>query len=156
MTLSRREILKAQAASVAALAAASQAQALLWMTPAIFERAAYHFYTGLSLASLCDEVSATENSQYRKDLRGHRRQLEEWAEYCPESFASRAALINAETARLGNRALDTERFYEKAIQLAHANALPHDEAIAYERASAFYRGRGFDQIASLYLQNARR
>jgi PAS domain S-box-containing protein len=139
-----------------ALEAAAKAEGLLWMTPAIFERAEYHFYTGLSLATLCDEVSATESSQYRKDLRAHHRQLEAWAEHCPESFASRAALINAETARLGNRALDTERLYEQAIQLAHANALPHDEAIAYERASAFYRGRGFDQIASLYLQNARR
>ena len=139
-----------------ALAAAAKAEGLLWMTPAIFERAEYHFYAGLSLAALCDEVSATESSQYRKDLRAHRRQLEEWAEHCPENFASRAALLDAETARLGNRALDAERLYEQAIQLAHANALPHDEAIAYERASAFYRGRGFDQIASLYLQNARR
>ena len=57
---------------------------------------------------------------------------------------------------MGNHALDAERLYEQAIQLAHANALPHDEAIAYERASAFYRRRGFDQIAQLYLQNARR
>ena len=141
---------------VAALAAASKAQGLLWMTPAIFERAEYHFYAGLSLAALCDEVSAAESSHYRKDLRAHRRQLEEWAEHCPENFASRAALLGAETARLGNRALDAERLYEQAIQLAHANALPHDEAIAYERASAFYRKRGFDQIAALYLQNARR
>jgi PAS domain S-box-containing protein len=33
--------------------------------------------------------------------------------------------------------------------------LVHNEAIAYERASAFYRTRGFDQIAHLYLRNAR-
>jgi PAS domain S-box-containing protein len=33
--------------------------------------------------------------------------------------------------------------------------LVHNEAIAYERASAFYRARGFDQIAHLYLRNAR-
>ena len=141
---------------VAALAAASKAQGLLWMTPAIFERAEYHFHAGLSLAALCDEVSAAESSHYRKDLSGHRRQLEEWAEHCPEYFASRAALLRAETARVGNRALDAERLYEQAIQLACANAIPHDEAIAYERASAFYRKRGFGQIAALYLQNARR
>ncbi len=140
---------------VAALAAAAKVQGLVWMTPAIFERAEYHFYAGLSLAALCDEVSNTESSQYRKALAAHRLQLEEWAEHCPENFASRAALINAEAARLGNHALDAERLYEQAIQLAQTNALPHDEAIAYERASAFYRRRGFDQIAQLYLQNAR-
>ena len=141
---------------VAALAAAAKADGLLWMTPAVFERAEYHFYAGLSLTALCDEVSATESSQLRSALAAHRRQLEEWAEHCPENFASRAALINAEIARLDNHALDAERLYEQAIQLAHANALPHDEAIAYERACAFYRMRGFDQIAQLYLQNARR
>ncbi|CAH2400496.1 putative Histidine kinase [Mesorhizobium ventifaucium] len=141
---------------VAALAAAAKVQGLLWMTPAIFERADYHFYAGLSLAALCDEVSAAESSQYRKALAAHRNHLEQWAEHCAENFASRAALLGAESARLGSRALDAERLYEEAIQLAHANALSHDEAIAYERASAFYRGRGFDQIAALYLQNARR
>ena len=141
---------------VAALAAAAKADGLLWMTPAVFERAEYHFYAGLSLTALCDEVSATESSQLRRALAAHRRQLEEWAEHCPENFASRAALINAEIARLDNHALDAERLYEQAIQVAHANALPHDEAIAYERACAFYRMRGFDQIAQLYLQNARR
>ena len=140
----------------AALAAASKAQGLLWMTPAIFERAAYHFYAGLSLAALCNEVSAVERSHYRKDLRAHRRHLEEWAEHCPEIFAGRAALLGAETARLGNRVLDAERLYEQGIQLARANGLPHDEAIAYERAAAFYGKRGFGQIAALYLQNARR
>jgi PAS domain S-box-containing protein len=140
----------------AALAAASKAQGLLWMTPAIFERAEYHFYAGLSLAALWDGVSATESSQYRKELRAHRHYLDDWAEHCPENFASRAALLGAETARLSKRVLEAERLYEQAIQLAHANALPHDEAIASERASAFYRGRGFDQIARLFQQNARR
>lgn len=32
----------------------------------------------------------------------------------------------------------------------------HNEAVAYEQASRFYRARGLDQIADLYLQNARR
>ena len=100
---------------VAALAAAAKVQGLLWMTPAIFERAEYHFYAGLSLAALCDEVPATENSQHRKALAAHRSHLEQWAEHCPENFASRAALLGAESARLGSRALDAERLYEEAI-----------------------------------------
>ena len=50
----------------------------------------------------------------------HHRQLEEWAEHCPENFASRAALVGAEIARLEDRVLDAERLYEEAIQSAHA------------------------------------
>ncbi|MBB5577875.1 PAS domain S-box protein [Rhizobium paranaense] len=140
---------------VTALSAAAKAEGLLWMTPAMFERAEYHFYAGLALAASCSKGSATESSEYLKKLRAHRRELDKWAEHCPEIFASRAALLGAENARLSNRVLDAERLYEQAIQLAHAHVLPHDEAIAYERASAFYRLRGFDKIARLYLQNAR-
>ncbi|MBB2671478.1 UNVERIFIED_ORG: PAS domain S-box-containing protein [Rhizobium esperanzae] len=141
--------------TLTALSAAAKAESLLWMTPAIFERAEYHFYTGLSLASAL-HGSTTKTALYRKAIRAHSRQLDTWAAHSPENFASRATLLGAEIARLGSRELHAERLYEQAIQLAHAHALPHDEAIAYERASAFYRARGFDQIARLYLQNARR
>src|SRR4029077_19949756 len=45
--------------------------------------------------------------------------------------------------------------YEQAIHSARDNSFVHNEAIAYERASEFYRARGFNQIADLYLRNAR-
>jgi PAS domain S-box-containing protein len=136
----------------AALAAAAKAERLLWMTPVIFERADYHFYAALAL---CD-APAAERRQIPTALAAHRRRLDEWARHIPESFASRAALVGAETARLGNRLLDAERLFERAIRSARDEGLVHDEAIAHERASAFYRARGFEQIAALYLQNARR
>ena len=140
----------------AALAATTKAERLLWLSPAIFERADYHFYAALALAALCDVAPTAERSRCQKALTAHRRQLEEWAEHCPENFASRAALVGAETARLANRVFDAERLYEEAIQSARANGLRHNEAIAYERASAFYQARGFEEFAALYLQNARR
>ena len=52
------------------------------------------------------------------------------------------------------RELDAERLYEQAIRSARANALLHDEAIAYERYQ-HYLARRFDEIAALYLRNAR-
>ena len=63
--------------------------------------------------------------------------------------------MGAEIARLDGHPLDAESLYEKAIRSARSNGFIHNEAIAYERASAFYRARGFDQIAELYLRNAR-
>ena len=44
------------------------------------------------------------------------------------------------------------RLYEQAIHSAHSfvDSCPMG-AISYERASAFYRARGFDQIADVYL-----
>jgi PAS domain S-box-containing protein len=47
------------------------------------------------------------------------------------------------------------RLYEQAIRSARSNGFVHNEAIAYERASAFYRAHGFDHFAELYLRNAR-
>ena len=140
----------------AALAASTKAERLLWMSPAIFERADYHFYSALALAALCDGASADDRTHHRQGLVGHHRHLEEWADHSAENFASRAALIGAEIARLEDRVVDAEHLYEKAIQSAHAHALVHDEAIAYERAAAFYKTRGFDRFAMLYLRSARR
>ena len=139
----------------AAAAAAAKAELLLWMSPAIFERADYHFHAALALIRLCEAASGAEQAQYQEGLAIHYRQLQAWAEHCPENFGSRGALIGAEIARLEGRELDAGRLYEQAIRSARANALLHDEAIAYERAATFYLARGFDEIAALYLRNAR-
>jgi PAS domain S-box-containing protein len=63
--------------------------------------------------------------------------------------------VGAEIARIEGRDVDAMRLFEQAIRSARANGFVHNEAIAYERASDFYRVRGFDQIAELYLRNAR-
>ena len=86
-----------------AAAAATKAERLLWMSPSIFERAEYHFYAALVLAALCDAASAAESTQYRQALASHHRQLQEWADNCPENFENRAALVGAEIARIEGR-----------------------------------------------------
>ena len=45
--------------------------------------------------------------------------------------------------------------YELAIRSARGSGFVHYEAIAYERASASYRARKFDELADFYLRNAR-
>ena len=45
--------------------------------------------------------------------------------------------------------------YEQAILSARANGFVHNEALANELAARFYAARGFEQIAHLYLRNAR-
>src|SRR5439155_5047779 len=61
----------------------------------------------------------------------------------------------AEIARIDGRSLDAEQLYEKAIRSARANGFVHNEALAYELAARFYAARGFEEIAHLYLGNAR-
>jgi PAS domain S-box-containing protein len=139
----------------AALEASLKAQRLPSISPAFIEEAEYHFYSALSRAAFCDSVTAAERVQHLEALAAHQRQLEIWAENCPENFENRAALVGAEIARIEGRELDAMRLYEKAIHSSRKSGFVQNEALAYERASVFYRARGFDQFADTYLRNAR-
>jgi PAS domain S-box-containing protein len=148
-----------------AIDASSRAQQLLWTVPPFFEAAEYQFYGALSLAASYDSAAADQDGptsalpaecpQHFAALVAHHRQLEVWAENCPENFENRAALVGAEVARIEGRMVDAEHLYEKAIRSAHANGFVHNEALANELAARFYAARGFVKIAHAYLRDAR-
>jgi PAS domain S-box-containing protein len=159
-----------------ALEAAEKARKLLWTSAAMFEMAEYHLYAALARAAayppaflphdgrrsrssdLSNEV-LTKTPPFAKedwdDLTAHHRQLEVWAENCPENFADRAALVGAEIARIEGRELDAQRLYERAIDSARAADMVHNEALANELAGRFYLARGFERIANAYFREAR-
>ena len=139
----------------AVVAAATNAERLLWTSPALFERAEGHFYAALAWAALCDTASAAERTRHLEVLAAHHRQLQGWVENCPENFENYAALVSAETARLDGRELDAMRLYERAIHSARANGFVHNEAIASEVAARFYAARGFETNSQAHLRNAR-
>src|ERR1700675_3667207 len=139
----------------AAVEASSRAQSLLWTVVSHFETAEYDFYGGLSRAASCDSAPAGEQRQHLEALASHHKQLQAWADNCPDNFENRAALVGAEIARIEGRALDAERLYEQAIHSAQANGFIHNEALAYELAARFYAARGFETIARVYLQDSR-
>jgi PAS domain S-box-containing protein len=141
----------------AAIAAAAQAERLLWVAspPALFEVAEYHFYAALARAARWDAAPAAERTHHREALAVHQRQLQVWAGTCPENFENRAALVEAEIARLDGRVLDAEQLYEDAIGSARSNGFVQNEALACELAARFYASRGFERIAQTYLRDAR-
>ena len=138
-----------------AIDAASKVEKLLWTTSAHVEEADYHFYAALAHAAAFDATPDGTRRQHTGAVAAHYRQHEVWAENCPENFENRTALIAAELARIEGRVLDAEHLYEQAINSARDNGFVHNEAMAYERAAGFYRARGFNRIADLYLHNAR-
>src|SRR4029077_11140088 len=140
---------------ISALDASLKAEPLLWTAPSNLELAEYHLYGGLCRASLWDSASPDQRQQHFEALDAHHRQLEVWAENCPENFENRAALVGAEIARIEGRALDAMRLYERAIRSARANGFVHHEALANELAARFYVARGFEKIAHAYLRDAR-
>ena len=138
-----------------ALHSASRAERLLWTSLSQLERADYHFYAGLSHAASFDLAAPGERQKHAEALAGHYRQIEVWAQHCPDNFANRAALLRSEIARIEDRALDAMELYEQAIRSARANGFVQNEALAYELAARFYAARGFEQISDVYLRNAR-
>lgn len=72
---------------------------------------------------------ALAKEEHFEALAAHHRQLEIWAENCPENFENRAALVGAEIARIQGRELDAQHLYEQAIRSAYANGFVHNEAI---------------------------
>jgi len=139
----------------AAIAAAAKAGGLLWTSKALFERAEFHFYAALAQAALGDGASAAERALRLEAVTVHHRQLQRWADICPEDFADRAALVGAEIARIEGRELDAMHCYDRAIAAAHASGFIHNEAVANELAARFYAARGFEKIAYAYLRDAR-
>ncbi|MEY2606448.1 MAG: hypothetical protein QOH31_4270, partial [Verrucomicrobiota bacterium] len=138
-----------------ALDASAKAQQLLWTSPSIFETAEYHFYSALSRAASPDSAFPDRQPRHLEALAAHHRQLEIWAENCPENFENRAALVAAEIERVQGQPLKAEHLYERAISSSHANGFVHNEALASELAARFYAARGFDMIAHAYLRKAR-
>ena len=132
-----------------------KAEPLLWTCPTFFEFAEYHFYSGLAHAAAYDGTSVEKQALHLAALAGHQKQLAKWAETCPENFADRTALVDAEIARIEQRPLDAQRLYEVAIRSAREHGFVHNEGLANELAARFYAERGFETIANAYLQNAR-
>jgi PAS domain S-box-containing protein len=138
-----------------AVDASEKAHRLLWPAASQVETGDFRFYAALARAAAWNSASSEDKQRHFADLIDHHRQLEIWAQHCPENFENRAALVGAEIARVEGRELDAERLYEQAIRSAQANGFVHNEALAHELAARFYGARGFDTIAQAYLRKAR-
>ncbi len=122
----------------------------------LVERVEYHLYAALSRAACCEPLGSDSYAKHREALSAHERQLRAWAENCPQNFEDRAVLVGAEIARIERRLPEAMELYERAIRSARSNGFVQNEALSYELAARFYAARGLEEIAHLYLGNARR
>ena len=139
----------------AALQASERARQQLWTSKYFIELADYHFYAALARAASFDFAEASQGRQQLEAIAAHRKQLETWAENCPENFENRAALVGAEIARIEGREADAMRLYGQAIRSARANGFVHNEALAHELAGRFYLSLGLETEGFAHLGEAR-
>jgi signal transduction histidine kinase len=137
------------------LEAASKARETLWTSPTYLERIELTVYSALALAALHESASPVDRATHRERLVRDEEKLRKWARECPDNFEDRHALVAAELARIDGAVARAADLYEHAIASAKKNGYVNGEALAYELASRFYRGRGFVLIADAYLREAR-
>ena len=135
-----------------AAAAADAVRPLLWSAGGLFaphfrENADYHLFAALARAALPDAATR------RDRLEEHRERYARWAATAPVTYASRAALIEAECVRLEGG--DAGPLFERAIALAREHGFVHHEAISLEVAARYWAGRGYDAFAETYRARAR-
>ncbi|MDI3561904.1 ATP-binding sensor histidine kinase [Bradyrhizobium sp. Arg816] len=138
-----------------AAAADAFSHAQLWRPRSYWDTAESCFYGALSCAAFWDFAPSDRKQQYFEALIAQHRQLDVWAQDCPETFESRAALVAAEIARIEGREFDAMRYYEQAIRAARDNGFVQNEAIANELAARFCAARGLETSALAHLRNAR-
>jgi PAS domain S-box-containing protein len=127
----------------------------LLSTSNTFDWAEYEFYSALARAACCNSEATDRDRDHFASLNAHHKQLAIWADNCPRTFENRVVLVEAEIARIEGRILEAEQLYEDAIRSAHANDFVQNEALANELAAGFYRTRGLEKIADVYMREAR-
>jgi predicted ATPase/signal transduction histidine kinase/ActR/RegA family two-component response regulator len=133
--------------------AAVGAEALLWTTGFAIERVEYYLYRALALGAELEVASPEAREGLRAAMAECVAALQARARDCPSNFASRAALADAELARVDEEPRAAQA-YEHAIRLARDHQQLSVLALSYEAAAAYYRARGFDLIEVAYLREA--
>jgi histidine kinase len=118
-------------------------------------RVDFQFINALLSAALVDDMGALAAQRELLRLRRSIRQLKVWAENAPMNYRHRYLLASAELARLTGRDRAACEQYDQAITLARQNGFQHDEAIALELTSRFFRSRRLMDMANTYLSRAR-
>ncbi|MEJ6487007.1 AAA family ATPase [Nostoc punctiforme UO1] len=115
----------------------------------------YILYYSLTLTALYPTVSCQEQEQFLQSLESHQKQLQYWANHCPENFLHKSQLVAAEIARIQGRDLEAMRLYDQSIASAREQGFVQYEALANELGAKFYFEREFELIAKTYLQEAK-
>ncbi|MGZ8338066.1 MAG: EAL domain-containing protein [Telluria sp.] len=116
----------------------------------------FHLYQALTAAALCAGVDAgsAEWQRQRDVLHAGCARLAEWNRHCPDNFAARCYLAEAELARIDNDTPEAIRLYMRAIEAAHAQGAAQITALAHELAARFCRSLGRPRLADTLIAAA--
>ncbi|WP_295460966.1 response regulator [uncultured Pseudomonas sp.] len=116
-----------------------------------FSIAEHAFYQALILLA-GDELAEAELAK----VEAARERLAGWATHCPENFAHKRDLVDAELARHAGRTEAAMDRYEQALESARVHGFRQGAALAEELYGRFWLAQGRSRLARTYLQDAQR
>ncbi|MBD1884973.1 ATP-binding sensor histidine kinase [Microcoleus vaginatus] len=110
-----------------------------------------NFYYSMILLAGCSFLGEIEREINLRQVELNQIKLKKWSLYSPVNYEHKYYLIEAEKAKVLGHILSAMEYYDLAIQGAKEQGYIHEEALANERASEFYRSLGREKIAQTYL-----
>ncbi len=120
--------------------------------------AEHYFYYSIAVCRRSEggkEAESDGEEEGRATVARNLARLEEWARSCPENFLHKQVLIEAELARLDDRAGAALKQYEVAIDLARQHDFVQNEALAHLLAGQYSASLGLATAAKPHLRHAR-
>jgi PAS domain S-box-containing protein len=121
-----------------------------------FIQVLFPMFDSLIRLALWDDLSNQERQTAQKRIAANQKKLKKWAKFAPANNLHKAALVDAELARVRGDLAQARELYDEAARLAHEYKFRQDEALAYELAGKFYLARGMQEMAQYYLRSAYR
>ncbi|MEL6928993.1 MAG: diguanylate cyclase [Cyanobacteria bacterium J06600_6] len=137
-----------------ALAYSLDAEPLLPIIRGLIPEAEHTFYSSLIMLALYPQTNIQQQSEYIQKIANNQKQLQEWAENCPENFCHKYLLIEAEMARILGQDFSAMELYDRAIVSAREHKFIQNEALGNELAARFWFGKNKPDFARLYLKQA--
>ncbi|MFQ6037308.1 MAG: protein kinase [Candidatus Aminicenantales bacterium] len=133
-----------------------EAEQRIGATRGQFVYAEHGFFHFLAVARWLANVEKRNRRRLLRNLNKKLRLMNKWAGFCPQNFAHKKLLMEAELSRMKNENLEAQRLYEEAIRSAHDAGFPLIAALGSELAGRFELERGQESEAVMGLRSARR
>ncbi|MEW6056351.1 MAG: AAA family ATPase [Bdellovibrionota bacterium] len=114
----------------------------------------YCFIAALAITKVQKNLPLIKRLKNLRLLNYYLSKLRLWSENCPENFAHKLLLVEAEVARMRDKPEQAQRLYEAAIDSAFENNYLINAAIGCELACNYYLTLGMRTVAQSYITKA--
>ncbi len=133
---------------------AEEAEQRIGATWGQFVFAEHSFFHFLTVARRLPDAHRREKRQWQRGLNKKWKLMKKWASFCPENFAHKQLLMEAEWARLEKKNPEAQRLYEEAVTSAVEAGFPLNAALGSELAGRFHLELAQDSKAASWLRMA--